>query len=130
MKAKNPTPEIMVRFKGAGQTRVFHTKETLQGIVEINPSRDIKCRGIEIKIGWHTEGRGSRAEGYPYINRLDHVTALSVQQPIIEEFDFMIPPEPWSYSGQLISIIWAVEVKIDIPMGRDTTHIEHFVVQP
>lgn len=130
MKAKNPTPEIMVRFKGAGQTRVFQPGETIQGIVEINPISDLNCRAVEIKIGWHTEGRGSRAEGYPYLNRRDDVTSLSPFQPFIEEFDFVIPPEPWSYSGHLINIIWAVEVKIDIAMGRDKNYVERFVVNP
>ena len=130
MKAKNPTPEIMVRFKGAGQTRVFQPGETIQGIVEINPISDLNCRAVEIKIGWHTEGRGSRAEGYPYLNRRDDVTSLSPFQPFIEEFSFVIPPEPWSYSGHLINIIWAVEVKIDIAMGRDKNYVERFVVNP
>jgi len=130
MKAKNLTPEIMVRFKGAGQTRVFQPKDTIQGIVEINPMSDINCRAVEIKIGWHTEGRGSRAEGYPYVNRRDDVTTLSSFQPFIEEFSFVIPPEPWSYSGHLVSIVWAVEVKIDIAMGRDKNYVEPFVVNP
>ncbi len=130
MKAKNPTPQIMVRFKGAGQTRVFQPKDTIQGIVEINPSRDIKCRAVEIKIGWHTEGRGSRAEGYPYSNRRDDIKELSMMHPLTENFSLVIPPEPWSYSGQLISIIWSVEVKVDIAMGADINHSEPFVVQP
>lgn len=130
MKAKNPTPEIMVRFKGAGQTRIFQPGETLAGIVEINPQSNINCRAVEIKIGWHTEGRGSRAEGYLSVNRRDDVNRLDMDQPFIEAFDFVIPPEPWSYSGQLVSIIWSVDVKIDIAMGRDHTHSEPFVVNP
>ena len=129
MKAKNPTPEIMVRFKGAGQTRIFQPGDTLHGIVEINPRSTINCRAVEIKIGWHTEGRGSRAESYLYTNRRDDVKQLNIE-PFIEEFDFVIPPEPWSYSGQLISIVWSVDVKIDIAMGRDLTHSERFVVDP
>jgi hypothetical protein len=130
MKAKNPTPEIMVRFKGAGQTRVYRPKDTVQGIVEINPQRDIKCRAVEIKVGWHTEGRGTRAEGYPYLNRRDDVTELSMMQPFIGEFSFVIPSKPWSYSGHYVSIVWSVEVKIDIARGRDITHSEPFVMQP
>lgn len=130
MKAKNPTPEIMVRFKGAGQTRVFHPSDTISGIIEINPSRNINCRAIVIRIGWHTEGRGTRNEGYLYNNRIDHNGQLNIGDTIVEEFDFVIPPEPWSYSGQLISIVWAVEVQLDVPMGFDIKHEENFVVQP
>ena len=130
MKAKNQTPEIMVRFKGAGQTRVFHPKNALEGIVEIHPTHDIKCRAVEIKIGWHTEGRGTRAEGYPYIDRRDDITELSMMQPFIEQFSFVIPSEPWSFSGHYVSIVWSVEVKVDIAMGRDLTHSEPFVMQP
>lgn len=130
MKAKNPTPEIMIRFKGAGQTRVFHPGDTMSGIVEVNPSRDTNCRAIEIKIGWHTEGRGTRNEGYPYNNRLDHIDNLSIGESVVEDFDFVIPPEPWSYSGHLVSIVWSVDVKVDIPLAFDMTHSEPFVVQP
>ena len=130
MKAKNPTPEIMVRFKGEGQTRVFQPGDTVQGIVEIHPSGDVNCRAVEIQIGWHTEGRGTRASGYPYVNRRDDITSISMMQPFVEGFDFVIPSQPWSYSGHLISIVWSVEVKVDIARGRDLNHSEPFVVQP
>ncbi len=130
MKAKNPTPTIMVRFKGAGQTRVFRPHDTVKGLVEINPISNINCRSVEVKIGWHTEGRGTRNEGYAYVDRRDDITQLEVGTPIIIDFDYNLPVEPWSYSGTLISIVWSVDVKIDIPMGRDINHSESFVLQP
>lgn len=130
MKSKNFTPEIMVRFKGAGQTRVFQPGSTIQGIVELNPTRNINCRAVEVKVGWHTEGRGTRNEAYMYVDRRDDITNLETDVPIILDFDFVLPPEPWSYSGTLVSIVWSVEVKVDIPMGRDITHSEPFVLQP
>lgn len=130
MKAKNPTPEIMVRFKGAGKTRTFSPGDTLEGIVEIHPTADIKCRAIEIKVGWHTEGRGSRAEAFPYLDRRDDINMVSMMQPFVDQFSFVIPSEPWSYSGQYVSVVWSIEVKVDIAMGRDLTHSESFVMQP
>ena len=130
MKAKNPTPQIMVRFKGTGQTRVFNPGDTLEGIVEINPTSDIKCRAVEIKAGWHTEGRGTRADAYPYFNRRDDINMIGMMQPFVEQFSMIVPSQPWSFSGHYVSIVWSVEVKIDIAMGRDITHSESFVLQP
>lgn len=130
MKSKNFTPEIMVRFKGAGQTRVFHPADTVQGLVELNPSRDVNCRAVEVKVGWHTEGRGTRNEAYMYTDRRDDINNLQIGEPIIIDFSCVLPPQPWSYSGTLINIVWSVEVKVDIPFGIDITHSEPFVVQP
>lgn len=130
MKAKNITPDIMIRFKGAGQTRVFHPQETMQGFVEINPSYDVNCRAVEVKIGWHTEGRGTRNQADVYVNRYEDITTLRFGQPILLDFDYVLPLEPWSYSGTLVSIVWTVSVKVDIPMGADISHVEPFVLQP
>lgn len=130
MKDKNPSPTVMVRFKGEGQTRVFQPGAKIEGIVEINPSSTIKCRAVEIRVGWHTEGRGTRADQYPYFNKVDTVNEILPEQPFVEPFSLTIPSEPWSYSGQLVSVVWAVEVKIDIPMGSDVNYMERFVVQP
>mgnify|MGYP006908361839 CR=1 FL=1 len=129
MKAKNVTPTILVRLKGTGSTRVYQPGDTIEGHVEITPETDINCRHIEIKIGWQTEGKGTRYESFPYVNMIN-VTSVGPMNPLVEHFDFVIPSEPWSYSGFYVSIVWLVQVKIDIAMGRDYNHTANFVVQP
>lgn len=61
-----------------------------------------------ISVLWHTEGKGTE-DGQT-------VDQLAVQQPPTSgshAFSFRLPPYPWSFSGELISVIWLVEASFE-----------------
>ncbi len=61
-----------------------------------------------VSLLWYTEGKGTEDVGI-----VDHVT---VEHPSIQgghEFSFRLPDFPWSFSGTLISLVWAVEASLE-----------------
>jgi hypothetical protein len=62
-------------------------------------------RAVELRLFWFTRGQGSTDAGVAETARFDH--------PLPEEarpFRFRLPDGPCSFSGKLISLIWAVEL--------------------
>lgn len=61
-------------------------------------------RSVELRLFWYTEGKGDRD--------LEIVTAFPFEAPGADDrraFRLQAPAEPWSFSGKLISLTWALE---------------------
>lgn len=62
-------------------------------------------RSVELRLFWFTRGKGTEDVGL--------VQALQFEQPHPEEqrsFRFTLPAAPYSFSGKLISLVWALEL--------------------
>jgi hypothetical protein len=129
MKNKRLEPVISIRLKGLGQTHVFHPGDTLSGVVEIQPDDVVKCRQVVVTVGWHTEGRGDRNEMTMYVDNLP-ITEIRPEAPLVHHFDVVLPPEPWSYAGTLIRIVWEIHAKVDIALATDINQSLQFVLEP
>ncbi|HEY7368600.1 MAG TPA: hypothetical protein VIA29_01850 [Thermoanaerobaculia bacterium] len=91
-----------IRVALAGGAEGFRPGEEVSGTVswnlEIPPSR------LEVRLFWHTEGKGDSdvqiacMETFPDPGREGS-----------RSFRMRIPDAPWSFSGKLISLKWAVE---------------------
>lgn len=60
---------------------------------------------VELRLFWFTRGKGTEDVGV--------MNLMNFQAPQMEEgrkFNFTLPQEPWSFSGQLVSVIWALEL--------------------
>jgi len=63
---------------------------------------------VEIRLFWRTEGRGDRDT--------DIAESLTFEQPLPTDertFSLIAPLFPPSFSGRLISLVWALELVID-----------------
>ena len=81
------------------------------------------------RLIWHTEGRSD--EDKATIQEIDSFQGrLMPSYPIHASFRFQLPPQPWSFAGHYISIIWAIEVNVDVPMATDLRHCERLVMLP
>jgi len=129
MKPKRSEPPVRIRLKGLSATQVLHPGDRVSGVVEIQPDVPVTCRGIEIKFGWHTEGKGDRDQQVHDLIKLPE-TALSPDAPLVEPFDFTMPDQPWSYRGHFINIVWSIDVKVDIAWARDLTGSQTLILQP
>lgn len=77
--------------------------EVVSGICSWSFNTDPK--GIELRLFWYTSGKGTVD--------VDTVDVLSINEPQKEgkrDFSFTLPAIPWSFSGKLISLIWAIEM--------------------
>ena len=68
---------------------------------------DIVPETITISLCYWTEGRGTQ-DAVSVAKHEVKITNSSGEQP----FEFLIPNSPWSFSGKLISINWAVAAEI------------------
>jgi hypothetical protein len=64
-------------------------------------------RSAELRLFWYTEGRGNTDT-----ETVDIKTFENPQMTDERSFQFQFPKTPFSYSGSLISIRWALELVI------------------
>lgn len=68
-------------------------------------------KNLSVRLFWYTRGRGT--EDLQVVDHVDLAPALQGQAG----FEFGIPEGPYSFSGKLISLIWAVEAVV-LPGGE------------
>ncbi len=73
---------------------------------------DKSPEAIEIRLFWYTRGKGTQDIGIAETIRFDN-PVLQGGQP----FSIKAPNGPYSFSGKLISLIWALEL-IVLPSGE------------
>lgn len=102
---------------------------SLKGTVVAIPDQDLDCRRFLVQLLWHTEGRGSRYT--KMVSELDlYQGNLPGGMPRSFDFDFFLPEQPWSFSGHYVSIVWKVQVQVDIAWTSDPKETIAFVLRP
>ncbi|MBM4026950.1 MAG: hypothetical protein FJ280_16345 [Planctomycetes bacterium] len=81
----------------------FAPRETVYGTIRWN--LDASPRHLELSLFWYTTGKGTRDVGVVQTQRLDKPGAHGTK-----DFSFTLPESPYSFSGRLISLIWALEL--------------------
>lgn len=95
-----------VRIAIQQQQTHFTPGEQLSGAVGWNLDKAPKT--AEVRLFWYTEGKGTRDVGV-----VDSITFQSPGQNDERAFSFTLPAAPYSFSGKLISLIWAVELILE-----------------
>ncbi len=60
---------------------------------------------VELRLFWRTEGKGTKD-----VNVVDKITFDNPGRQERREFRFQLPDGPYSFSGRLISLVWALEL--------------------
>ena len=81
----------------------FAPGEMVQGTVQWNLGLD-NPEAIELSLFWQTTGKGTRDVGVVETVKFDNPGSLGRK-----DFSFKLPTGPYSFSGKLISILWALE---------------------
>jgi hypothetical protein len=121
-----------VRLSGGqpeGDLLRYDPGEEIAGTATIVTDSDLRCNHLYVRLQWHTEGRGDRDEG---IIAQDDIFQgmLTSGAPVTHEFRFTLPRSPWSFAGHYVSIVWAIQVSIDVPLARDPVYSHPFVLAP
>lgn len=80
----------------------FRPGETIEGTVSWR--FDEAPRSVELRLFWYTEGKGDQD--------VEIAATFPFEAPGAEDrrgFRLEAPAEPWSFSGKLISLTWALE---------------------
>lgn len=122
--------DISVQPSGFGETSErFTPGEVVHGSVRITPDGDLNCRHVYARLQWRTEGRGD--EDKQVVAEQDlYQGELRAGMPRQYPFGLRLPDQPWSYAGQLVRIVWEVEVTLDIPFARDPRAAVPIVMRP
>ena len=97
------------------ERRNFRPGETVEGVAGWRLDKPPKM--VELRLFWFTRGKGTEDVGV--------VNQMRFDAPQLEEgrkFSFTLPAEPFSFSGQLISLIWALELVVE--PGDFSTRVE------
>jgi hypothetical protein len=95
-----------VRIELAGGRTTYRPGDVLSGRaswrVEDDPT------SAELSVFWYTSGKGTQDVGV--VQRMDLAAPRRQEQ---RDFTLPLPREPYSFSGKLISIVWAVELIVE-----------------
>lgn len=104
----NPTNWMGVELDG-GETR-YAPGDSIRGTASWR--LDEPPEGLEVRLFWYTEGKGQRD-----VEIVETVAVESSAREGSREFTLRAPAAPLSFSGKLISLIWAVEL-VRLPDGE------------
>ena len=71
-----------------------------------------KPESVEVRLFWYTQGKGTQDVGVVKAEPIAPVDAAGERT-----LTFQLPQQPWSFSGRLVSLLWAVELVVE-PKGR------------
>jgi hypothetical protein len=98
----------------------FAPGEQVEGRIEW--TLDANPRALELSLLWYTSGKGTRDVQVLHTHKIDSPGAFGS-----DKFSFTLPAGPYSFSGKLISLIWALE--LTCTPGDDAVRTE-IVVSP
>ena len=101
----------------------FTPGETISGTVMW--AAPAGTEGIALRLFWFTRGRGTQE-----IELVDERTwpvSPSASSQGNEKFAFVLPAEPYSFSGRLITLIWALEA---VALPSETSKRFEFTLSP
>ncbi len=104
----------------SGGKNAFAPGEQVEGRIEWG--LDANPKALELSLLWYTSGKGTRDVGVLQTNRIDGPGAFGS-----DTFSFTLPAGPYSFSGKLISLIWALELTCT---AGDETMRKEIVVSP
>ena len=85
--------------------RTFRPGESLTGVVSWNVSG---VTTAELRLFWYTRGKGTQDVGV--------VETINFFNPVSSDrrpFRLALPDGPYSFSGPLVSILWAIELILE-----------------
>jgi len=90
--------------------RWFKPGETIEG--KVSWQLDDDAEAIEIRLFWYTEGKGSQD-----VEVVNEKGIANPDRAGNRSFRFRVPRGPYSFSGKLITLAWAVELVV-LPSGE------------
>ncbi|MBP7999033.1 MAG: hypothetical protein KA314_06680 [Chloroflexi bacterium] len=112
-----------------GEGWLFRPGDVVKGSTSITALESMNCRSVYIVLQWRTRGRGSTH--IQVVQRVDvHQGEIKTDWPLSFNFEFVLPNEPWSYTGHYINIVWELLVGIDLSWQSDPMQTATLIVLP
>ena len=88
------------------EQRGYKPGETIRG--RVTWQVDKEPQSAELRLFWYTSGKGTQD-----VENVDSVTFPTPQMNDDRTFSLSLPRQPFSFSGKLISIVWALELIVE-----------------
>ena len=95
----------VIEIETDGGREAFAPGEAIAGTVSWQ--LDAPADSVEVRVFWYTRGKGTTDV---QVVKAQHFAAPGAAGQ--RTFTFVLPPEPYSFSGKLISLIWALEAVV------------------
>jgi hypothetical protein len=105
-------PLSWLTIETSGGTTGYRPGDRIEGMAGWHLER--QPRSMELRLFWYTEGRGTQD--------VEIVDTVSFEAPGAEDrrsFSLALPAAPYSFSGKLISLTWALELVAE-PRGESS----------
>lgn len=109
-----------LRIELESGSRGFEPKSTLSGTASWSVSKPLE--EVSLRLFWYTQGKGDQD-----VEIVAEERFRNPGQSERREFSFALPEGPYSFSGKLISLLWALEL---VAQPGGATHRQELVVAP
>lgn len=102
----------------------------IRGRVLLQPVPGSKAASIDVALRWVTEGRGDTDRSTLGQARFPF-PAGALSEPTVFPFRFLLPEDgPVTYFGNLLTVHWELEARLDVPWAIDPKVVRRFTVVP
>ena len=95
-----------LRIDSSDGQRAYQPGETISG--RVTWQVDEPPQSAELRLFWYTSGKGTEDVG-----NVDSVVFQTPQMNDDRAFSLALPRQPYSFSGKLISLVWALELIVE-----------------
>jgi hypothetical protein len=95
-----------LRIDISGGRRAYKPGETISG--RVSWQVDEAPQSAELRLFWYTSGKGTQD-----VENVDSVVFQTPQTNDGRAFSLTLPRQPYSFSGKLISLLWALELIVE-----------------
>lgn len=95
-----------LRIDISGGQRNYKPGEQISG--RVTWQIDEAPQSAELRLFWYTSGKGTQD-----VENIDSVTFQTPQMNDDRTFSLTLPRQPYSFSGKLISLVWALELIVE-----------------
>ncbi len=102
----------------------------IRGRAVLTPVPGNRAQAVHVTLRWRTEGRGDTDRAtigeasFPF-------PAAALAEPTSFPFRFLLPEDgPVTYFGNLLTIHWEIQARLDVPWAIDPKVERRFVVVP
>lgn len=102
----------------------------LRGFVAWQPEPNARARSMRIAMRWFTRGRGDRDQRDVAVIEIPFTAGVPTE-PTRFPFAFTVPPDgPVTYFGNLLTIEWEIQARLDVSWAVDPSVARLFAVVP
>jgi hypothetical protein len=91
-----------MRIETRDGVNAFLPGETVAGTVGWH--FDVPAKSVELRLLWYTEGKGDQD-----VTVVESLPLPNPERDEVRPFQIRLPAGPFSFSGRLISLVWALE---------------------